>query len=75
VAQDREILCAVIVAISRPVLVHDGVENPVKPVFHTPMRTSDLAEAFGRQGCAKLAVLAVSRVRMTFPIAARPGQR
>jgi hypothetical protein len=45
-AQDREIVCAVIVAISRPVLVHDGVENPVKPVFGTPMRTSDLAEAF-----------------------------
>jgi hypothetical protein len=53
VAQDCESVCAVIVAIFRPVLVHDGVENPVKPVFDTPMRTSDLAEAFGRQRCAE----------------------
>ena len=52
-AQDREIVCAVIVAISRPVLVQDGVENPVKPVFDAPMRTSDLAEAFGRQRYAE----------------------
>jgi hypothetical protein len=32
---------AFIVAISRLVLVPDGIENPVKPVFDTPMRTSD----------------------------------
>ena len=48
-AQDGEIVCAVIVAISRLVLVHDGVENPVEPVFDTPMRTSDLTKPFGRQ--------------------------
>lgn len=38
VAQRYGIVCAVIVAISRPVLVHGGVENPVEPVFETPMR-------------------------------------
>jgi len=53
VTQDREIVCAVIVAISRAVLVHDGVENPVKPVFDAPIRTNDLSEAFGRQRCAE----------------------
>ena len=40
-AQDGEVVCAVIVTISRLVLVPDGVENPVKPVFDTPMRASD----------------------------------
>jgi hypothetical protein len=61
VAQDWEIVCAVIVAIFRPVLVHDGVENPVKPVFNTPMRTSDLAEAFGRQRCAEQVIGGLGR--------------
>jgi hypothetical protein len=48
-AQDGEVVRAVIVAISRLVLVHDGVENSVKPVFDTAMQTCDLAKAFGRQ--------------------------
>lgn len=48
-AQDGEVVCAGIVAISRLVLVHDAVENPVELVFDTPMRTSHLTKAFGRQ--------------------------
>ena len=83
VALDCEIVCAVIVTIFLPVLVHDGVENPVKPAFNNPMRTGDLAEAFGRQRCAEqvIGALALSLclrclgVRMTFPIAARPDHR
>lgn len=50
---DRKIVRAVIVAISRSVLVHDGFENPVKPVFGAPMRTNDSPEAFRRQRCAE----------------------
>ena len=33
--------------------VQEGVENPVKPVFDTPMRTSDLIRGFGRQHSAE----------------------
>jgi hypothetical protein len=47
-AQDGEVVGAVIVAISRLVLVQERVENRVKPVFDTPMRTSDLTRGFGR---------------------------
>jgi|HubBroStandDraft_3_1064219.scaffolds.fasta_scaffold733404_1 hypothetical protein len=52
-AQDGEVVDAVIVAISRLVLVQEGVENRVKPVFDTPMRTSDLTRGFGRQRSAE----------------------
>jgi hypothetical protein len=48
-AQDGKVVRAVIVAISRLVLVHDGVENSVKSVFDTPMQTCDLAKALRRQ--------------------------
>jgi hypothetical protein len=41
------------VALPRLVLVHDGVENPVGPVFDTPVRNSDLAEPFRRQRSAE----------------------
>src|SRR2546429_2440778 len=60
-AEDCEIICAVIVAISDPVLLHNGIENPMQPVFDTPMRTSDLAEAFGRQRCAEQVIGALGR--------------
>ena len=52
-AQGGEVVGAVIVAISRLVLVQVGVENPVKPVFDTPMRTSDLTRGFRRQHSAE----------------------
>ena len=67
-------------AISLLVLVNDGVENPLTPVFDTPMRTSDLAEPFRQQRSAE-EVLKRSWRRCAcslsgaddFPIAAGPG--
>src|SRR5215469_17499167 len=52
VAENGEVISSVIATVSRLVLVHDGIENPVQAVFDAPMQADDLAQAFGREGLA-----------------------
>lgn len=56
VAQNRKIIGAIAVAVSRLVLVHHDVENPVEPVLNAPVQADNLAEALGRQRRARQAV-------------------
>ena len=49
VAEDGEVVGAVVEAIAGVVLVHDDVEAPVQGVLDRPMRAGDLAEPLGRQ--------------------------
>ena len=80
VAQDGEVLRAAIEAVSRLILVHDDIEGPVEAVLDAPVGADDRAKALDRERRAEEIVgrfgggfAAVSRLRVSFPMAARPG--
>lgn len=48
-AEDGEVLGAVVLAVAGAVLVEDGVEDPVEAVLDPPMGTHRAGERLGRQ--------------------------
>lgn len=46
-AQKREVLRPMVLAIAGLILIHDDVEYPVQPILDAPMAAHDSVEAFG----------------------------
>ena len=52
-AEDGEIVWAVIEPVSGLILVHDDIKGPVQAVFHGPVSPNDLAQTLGGHWCTE----------------------